>query len=274
MKIPIPEAKFFWPVLGLIGFTMLSRLLIIIPLGRFSGSSFRNTFVAGINLAQISEFSLVIASIGLSLNHIQKETMAIILYSMSITSIISSYLIKFNYRLYSLFESFLKKIRFYEAKSKEDDEFISDTFHPVTILGYHRGAQSLIELLTKKNREMLSKLLVIDFNLESIKELKSRQIPYYYGDISHPETLEHAGIKQTKVIISTIPDILLKGTSNIKIVETCRSLNPEAFIIGTADLSHQISKLKKAGANEVLLPYLEVASRLAGILNEMDQKIS
>ena len=274
MKIPIPEVEFFWPVFGLITFTMLSRLLTIIPLGRLSGSSLRNTFVASINLAQISEFSLVIAAIGLSLGHIQKDTMAIILYSMSITSIVSSYLIKYNYQIYSLLEPFLKRIKLYDERSKvmEKDESKSDAAYPITVLGYHRGAQSLIELLSKDKPEMLSNILVLDFNLESIRELKLHKIHHRYGDISHFDTLEQAGIEHTKVIISTIPDILLKGTSNIKIVKTCRSLNPEAFIIATADLNHQISELKVAGANEVLLPYYAAASHLTEILHEIDKE--
>lgn len=137
---------------------------------------------------------------------------------------------------------------------------------PITILGYHRGAQALIEFVSLRRPELLSDILVIDFNLETVRELEARNIAHHYGDISHVDTLLHAGIENTRIIISSIPDLLLKGTSNQKIVRLCRQLNSTAFIVANADLNSQINELKNAGANEVILPYFEAAAHLTEVL--------
>ena len=57
-----------------------------------------------------------------------------------------------------------------------------------------------------------------------------------YGDISHPETLLHAGVTSAQILICTVPDALLKGTTNAKLVRHLREINPEAKIIAVADI--------------------------------------
>ncbi|HNJ06202.1 MAG TPA: hypothetical protein PLB73_18225, partial [Leptospiraceae bacterium] len=64
-------------------------------------------------------------------------------------------------------------------------------------------------------------------------------------------------------IVSTIPDALLRGTTNQKIVRVCRSLSTEAFIAVTADSRDQAEGLRTEGANQVLLPYVVAGERLA-----------
>lgn len=267
MKIPFPDVRYIWPVSILVAFTIASRFIIIIPLSLAGKTNFRNAFIASLNLAQISEFSLVITALGVSYRHIRQETMGAVLFAMAFTSVISSYLIKYNHQIYVLFERLLTGtgIRRKTAILSPED-FKPHAGRPITVLGYHRGAQALIEFVSLRKPELLSQILVIDFNLETVRELEARKIAYFYGDVSHADTLIHAGIGETKIIISTIPDILLKGTSNAKLVQMCRALNPQAFVIATADVNQQIPELKKAGASEVMLPYFETAAHLTEVL--------
>jgi Trk K+ transport system NAD-binding subunit len=65
------------------------------------------------------------------------------------------------------------------------------------------------------------------------------------ADIGSMDTLEHAHISGAQIILSTIPDMLLRGTSNKAMVTACRALAPNAYIVATADSAEQIDVLKK-----------------------------
>lgn len=272
MKIPFPDARYVVPVALLIVFTITSRFLIVIPLSLAGKTNFRNSFIASLNLAQVSEFSLVITALGVSYKHINQQTMGVVLFAMSFTSVVSAYFIKYNHQIFAAVERTLLMLRILKRKeASEEAENKHAAGRPITILGYHRGAQALVEFLSLRNPKLLTEVLVIDFNLETVRELTQQNIAYYYGDVSHSDTLEHAGIRETKIVISTIPDILLKGTSNERLVRMCRKLNTQAFIIATADVNQQVSALKNAGANEVLLPYFEAAAHLTEVLINLTQ---
>jgi len=266
MKIPIPEVLYVKPVLLIIAFTFLSRFIIVIPLSLIGKTNFRNSFLSALNLAQVSEFALVITALGVNYKHINQQTMGAVLFAMSFTSITSAYLIQYNTQIYSLCERILLRIGLMRRPVAADDAMSAKKGKAITILGYHRGAQALIEFISLRMPTLLQEILVIDFNLESVRDLEAHKIAHFYGDFSHSDTLLHAGVADSKIIVSSIPDLLLRGTTNINIVKLCRSLNSQAFIIATADMNHQINDLKNAGANEVLLPYFEAAAHLAEVL--------
>jgi voltage-gated potassium channel Kch len=107
---------------------------------------------------------------------------------------------------------------------------------------------------------------VIDFNPRVHRELKALGVPCTYGDISHLDTLEDAGVEQARVLISSIPDDFLRGTSNRKLLDSLRRLNPEARILLTAESVAAALELYDAGADYVLLPRVLGADRLMDIL--------
>jgi voltage-gated potassium channel Kch len=92
--------------------------------------------------------------------------------------------------------------------------------------------------------------------------LLAREVPVIYGDVSQRDTLMHAGIEKAEVLVSTVPDSLLKGTSNDRLVSMLRQLNPTAKIIATAETLHAARACYAAGADYVSLPRLREAGDL------------
>ena len=131
----------------------------------------------------------------------------------------------------------------------------------------------MVDTIVLQHPELLKQLLVVDFNLETLDQLKTMQIEGVFGDITSVDTLEHAHIDEAKIIISTIPDMLLRGTNNLKLVRTCRTLAPDATIIATADLVTQVDELKAAGANEVILPYVLEGRHLATTVSKLSREL-
>jgi DNA-binding NarL/FixJ family response regulator len=259
MKITAPNWGMVLPVLGIVAFVFASRFASVYPLVVMTGAGRRAGFVASVNLAQISEFSLVIASLGVAYGHIGKGTVAITIYAMAIMAVLSSYAIRYSHNLYVLFEGLIGG-----RTRTASDEAESVTAHPeIVLLGYHRGARALVEALERRDPALLKRTLVIDFNPVSLDEAKARGVGALFGDIASIEVLKHAHIGHAKYIISTIPDLLLKGVDNAELVEMSKSIAPHATVIATADDAQHERVLRAKGAGAVVRVYEMAADALA-----------
>ncbi len=263
MKIPYPETGMLLAVPWIILFVFVSRFLIVFPLARLGGSGKRTALISALNLSQISEFSLVIASIAVTRSQMEPRTMSVILYSLAATSILSSYALKYNHEIYSLLTRYAPFLR--DAHGRDAEEHRQNV--EICVLGFHKGARAFVDRLAALRPDLLPGLLIVDYSVEVLKDVRDLyRVRILFGDISASDTLERAGVKEARTIISSIPDVLLRGTTNAKIVRLCRALNPDAFIAATADSRDQAEGLKTAGANQVLLPYVVTGERLAGEL--------
>jgi Kef-type K+ transport system membrane component KefB len=260
MKITAPNWQMVGPVLGIVAFVFASRFASVYPLVVMTGAGRRAAFVASVNLAQISEFSLVIASLGVTYGHIGKGTVAITIYAMAIMAVLSSYAIRYSHSLYVLFERLMGSRN---APELEDGEAASAHDAEVVLLGYHRGARALVESLNHREPDILKRMLVIDFNPLSLEEVRDRGITGLFGDIGSIEVLRHAHIGHAKFIISTLPDLLLKGVDNAELVEMCKAVAPHATMIATADDAQHERQLRAKGADAVVRVYEMAADALA-----------
>lgn len=265
MKIPAPNASILIFSAVIVLFVIFSRFFSVYPILALTGSGRRTCFITSINLAQISEFSLVVASLGVGYGHIDQGILSLIIYAMAFTSVLTSYAIKGNHQLYLLFDKMITAVGF-PSKDRIVLEKGEDGEYPIVLLGFHRGARAFINRIGLIAPRFLSKILVIDYNPELLKELNAQGVKGVFGDISSVDTLEHIHVAEAKVIVSTIPDMLLKGTSNQAMVKACRALAPQAFIVATADEAEQIVELKSTGANEVLLPYALIGNHLSELI--------
>jgi Trk K+ transport system NAD-binding subunit len=204
----------------------------------------------------MSEFSLVIASLGVTYKHIGEETVGIAIYAMAITAVLSSYGIRYNHQIYRAFERLLSRKGAAAAvtAAEADGGNGHGSHRPVVLLGVHRGARALIDGLAQRAPDALTKMRLIDFNTEVIREMRERGINGTFGDLGSLDTLEHAHLHHAKMILSTIPDMLLKGTDNQTLVKACRALAPHATIVATADNDRHEQVLRAEGADFVVNP--------------------
>ena len=263
MQITAPRWGMVGVVAAIVVFVIASRFLSIYPLLVLSGGGRRTAFIASLNLSQISEFSLVIAAIGAAdpLNHISDGTVAIAIYAMAITAVLSSYAIRFNHPLYLAFDRLMGRLGRGSVVAQAA-ETAAKEHQPVAILGFHRVGRALVDAVEKRSPALLKRIKVIDFNTEVLAELRSRGVAGTFGDISSLDTLEHAHLHHCEVILCTVPDMMLKGTNNQTLVETCQTLAPSAQIVAMADDARHEAVLREEGADLVVNPHDLVADRL------------
>jgi Kef-type K+ transport system membrane component KefB len=271
MKIPMPTAS----LLGLAALTSVfliaSRFLSIFPVLYLMRYGHRVSLIPAINLSQISEFSLVVASLGLAFGHINSQAVSLIIFVFVITSTTSTYMISYNHQIAVWLSRVLSTLRIRDLDSSAA-EAAPATPKPVVFLGFFREASAIIhefELNGAQGNErhnLLDDILVIDFNPVVYSELKRRGIECIYGDIAHMETLHHANIHHADLVISTIPDQILKGTNNERILRKIRQLCPHARAIVTADGPHKALALYERGADFVFIPRMHSSAEMARII--------
>lgn len=253
--------SFAVPIMGLFVaiIAIASRQLVFFPLFYVLGIDQRTAQVASIRLSQISEFALVIAFLGLQMGHISQELSSVIILAFVFTAILTTPLYEMAYVIHSRIKSFLSAIGFKEPVDEEDDAHDDSV---LAILGVHRDASSFLHELSTSRPELLSKTTVVDFNVSLHPKIREMGVHVEYGDIANEETLIHAGIDKSKIILCTISDDLLRGLTNESLVKTLRRMNPDAIIISNAIDLKSSDEVKKAGADFVYMSRIEVASAL------------
>ena len=178
------------PIIILSLFVLIGNPLIVITImGLIMGYRKRTSFMSGITVAQVSEFSLILGALGLKLGHINEETMALIAAVGIITITTSTYMIVFSDKLYSKLSPLLS---FFERKNPRKEYFFEDNKKPIILVGYDRTGKSIAARLEKE------KMLVIDFNPDIIKGLEKLGYSCIYGDIIDPLIFENVDFTSAK----------------------------------------------------------------------------
>ena len=271
MKIPEPSLSMVTAAAVMSLFVLVSRLLAIFPALYLLGNGLRASLIPSINLAQMSEFSLVIASLGLTLKHISPELVATLTFVFAITSVLSTYLIAYNHEIQRWLALALGKIGFASSGDFALDLAERQQEFSIVFLGCFREASSILHEMEQQSKttdgeDVLSQLLVIDFNPLVLGELKRRGIQCVYGDVAHMDTLHHVHIHSAKIVACTISDAILRGTTNMRLLQQARRLCPKAQIITAADNIASAVELYEQGADFVYISRLHSARTMAELI--------
>lgn len=255
--------KIFLPAMILTLFVLIIKPLIIMGIMGFFGYRKRTSFFTGISLAQVSEFSLIIIFLGNKLNHIPSETVSLLTLVVIATFTASTYMITHGDTLYKFFYKYLG---FFERKgtlqeiTNQTSLEIEDLKDHIVLVGANRMGQSILDSI----KETKDKIIVVDFDPDIVKKLKSQNIHSFFGDISDLDIQEKAKISNAKLIISTVPDI----EDNLLLIKSLNHFNRKAKIIVAAVDFDDAKELYKAGADYVVLPHLAGARHIGKILEE------
>jgi Kef-type K+ transport system membrane component KefB len=272
LKIPEPTVGLVVLATAAAAFVVASRFLAMFPIFALLRLDNRNAGVVSINLAQVSEFSLVICSIGLQLGHVSEGLVSLVLYTLLATAVLSTYGILFNHQLAGLFARLIGGAKFLGdrrpgpagAAAAEEEHEERDLF----FLGVSREGVAFLEHLERESPAMKQRIVAVDFNPEIVERLQGEGVHCHYGDISNLETLRHAGIEHASVVISGISDWFLKGTDNSRLLRQTRVVAPGARVLVTADNLERAARLYAEGADYVLIPPVLAAEHLYGLLRD------
>ncbi len=282
MQIPVPAWGIIAVALAVALIALFVRVFGIFGLLSIMKSGHRISILPTLNLSQISEFSLVIVSLGITYGHVTSTTLSQLIWVFSILAIFSTYLIIYNHELQNFLDRMLRKIGWNDFAPIQEEQAESAE-HSIVILGFFRIASAFLDDVARNRPELLEKIKVVDFNPQVKNRLDAMGVTCIYGDISHLDTLHHSEISEAEIVLSTIPDPILKGTSNKKIISLIRQHCPKAKIFLTAEMPSHTLALYEAGADFVIQPskcagtatYYAVESALRGDLEALkEQEVS
>ncbi|MFD2516024.1 cation:proton antiporter [Pontibacter locisalis] len=239
-------------------FVLVGNPLIVMIIMGVMGYRKRTSFLAGLTVAQISEFSLLFAALGLQLGHINEEAVGLITLVGLITIGISTYMILYSHDLFNLLSPFLnvfeRKLPFREdlISSKEDKPI------DVVLIGLGRfGGNIAVDL----QRDGIT-LLAVDFDPNHIKYWQKRGFLVQYGDLEDPELPDQLPLQQARTVISSIADTKL----NLALIQTLKLMNYSGKIAVTAFSSDDAIRLQNANADFVFLPFAEAAEIVSRVM--------
>lgn len=248
---------------------LATRFLVMFPLLRAMRLGDRASLVVPMNLWPVSEFSLVLAAIGVAQGDISRTVLDVLLFTMILSSVAGTYLIAATHPIYLSVQRFLDRRGWSRKAGAASAEDASHDGHgkPIVLLGFHRIASALLSDLQRTRPDLVKDVLVVDFNPVVLDGLKRRGVACAYGDLAHPDSLQHAGIAGCKVAVCTIPDTLFKGTTNRRLLSVVKGLSPDAKVVVTAETAALERDLLAAGAAAILVPQRAAgASGLADVL--------
>ena len=233
------------PIIVFSLFVLIGNPLIVLIIMGLLGYRKRTSFLAGVTVAQISEFSLILAALGLKLGHLNEKIVSLITAVGIITITLSTYLIIYGEEIFRRLSRFLS---IFERRIKKQESLDELSFSkPIVLIGAHRVGQNIASHLDKKD------LLIIDFDPDVINRLRKQGYYILFGDISDSEILERANLKSSRLIICTSPDF----EDNLRILEevSAQEKKNRPKVILRAENEKDARILYKKGADYVLLPY-------------------
>ncbi len=247
------------PIIVLSLFVLIGNPVIVMLIMKYLGYRKRTNFLTGVTVAQISEFSLIFATLGLSMGHISDRVFALIAAVGVVTITTSTYLILYAEEIFPYISKFLS---LFEKKSidKEKVEEVNLS-KEVVLIGAQRTGRGIMNYIDSK------KLMVIDFDPVIIDKLKERGIKYLFSDITDPHVFNNINLSETKLIISTSPHL----KDNLNLISRVREKREDIKIVVRAELKSDALRLYKEGADYVLFPHFISGQYLGNLINQDEE---
>ncbi len=267
MQIPQPTPVLIGWALVFAIFVLLSRFATTFTPLYLMRQGLRTSLIPAINLSQVSEFSLVILALGMQAHHLANpSTTGMVALAFVFLATISTFGMTKSYGISRRVVPWLKKRGLRDLDHTGDDAHAEGGHGHgkarILFLGFFRTASSLLEEMQRHAPDLIGDTAVVDFSPVAREGLLERKLRVIYGDISQRDTLLHAGVEHAQVLICTVPDSILKGITNERLVRLLRGLNAKAKIIATAEVLSQAQLLLEAGADYVSIARLREADDL------------
>ena len=245
-----------FPAVVLSLFVLIGNPVILILLMNGLGFNKKTSYMTGLSIAQISEFSLILAAMGLRMGHISTQTLSLITLVGLITITVSTYLIIYSDKLYPKLSGMLRLLELIKSKPAIASGNIEN--YQSVIFGYDRVGHLFGDALDSIDHSYL----VVDFNPQSTQKFQNLNLNYRFGDAADAEFLEDLPLKKPKVIISTVPD----HNTNVLLTNYFRAREKTCVIIPIAQTVSEARALYQAGATYVMMPHYLGAHYVAKLI--------
>ncbi len=259
-------AKILYSTLIFLFIVVAVKPVIMMFITSLMGYGRRVSFLTGISLLQVSEFSLIIAMQGLIINVISQDIFSTIALVALLSITLTSYTIKYDNSIYHMFSEKLIIFDKFSKIEKALDHGVKEPEERHTIIcGCHRMGYGIAKTLEKLKKDFV----IVDFNPERIKALIRDGMPSIYGDIGDIDVLDKLHLSKADLVISTISN----DEDNMLLISETKHQNHGAPVIVTAENVREALELYDYGADYVIVPRMlsgaMVSEIVHGYLNDL-----
>lgn len=253
-----------WSAAALSVFVLIGNPLIVMAIMGYMGYRRRTGFLAGLTVAQISEFSIVFVAMGISLGHVGIDALGLTTLVGVVTIAVSTYMILYSHVLYQrlapLLGPFERKLPHRELaveRRRADDERPD-----VIVFGLGRYG----ERMARRLREAGFSVLGVDFDPEVVRRLRHAGVPVRFGDGQDPNFLDTLPLEGARWLVSTLPDI----ESNRALIDALRQYRAGISVVAREEAQGAV--LARAGARNVLYPFNDAVDFVVEHLTDLIRK--
>ncbi len=247
------------PALVLSAFVLIGNPLIVLAIMGYMGYRRRTSFLAGLTVAQISEFSLILVALGMNLGHVGMETTGLVTVVGLITIGLSTYMILYSHLLYDWLAPWLRVFERHVPHREEDAGAVA-VEEPVEVILFGLGRYGCrIGMGLVRNG---LKVLGVDFDPEAVRNWQELELLAQYGDAEDPEFAAHLPLAHARMVVCAAPRL----DTNLTLLRGLQHHGYRGLVVLTAHTSADAEVLKGAGADLVLLPFADAADQAVDIL--------
>ncbi|MGQ7790899.1 cation:proton antiporter [Faunimonas sp. B44] len=250
-------------------FVLIGNPLIVMVIMSAMGYRLRTGFLAGLTVAQISEFSLIFMAMGLSLGHVEPSAVGLVTLVGLVTIAISVYMITYSHQLYELAEPLLRPFDFRRTRHGAADEPEQPEID-VILFGLGRFGGQLLKRLTDAGLRVLA----VDLDPQAVRAWSAHGYQVRYGDVTEPEFWNDLPLSKARWIVLAIPygTILLTETdARSGLLSAIRSHRFSGRVAITARDDAEASRLDEGGVDLVLHPFDDAAASAAKQILDIDE---
>ena len=246
-------------VMGLVVTLVGGKMVTTVGAAVVTGYSWRAAVLTGIALAQIGEFSFILAKVGRSLGLLPGESFQVFLTVSVLTLLLTPFLVQASPRLARRAEA-LQRLRHWLPERQTDPHGIPSRHlrdHTI-VVGYGVNGRNLVQVL----REIEIPFVVVDVDGETVRQEQKKGIPIVFGDITHPQVLRRLGIQDARALVLAISDPI----ATRRAVTVARQLSPAIHIIARTRYLREIEDLRATGADQVVPEEFETSIEIFSLV--------
>jgi Kef-type K+ transport system membrane component KefB len=247
-------------------FVLIGNPLIVLAIMGAMGYRKRTGFLAGLTVAQISEFSLIFVAMGVSLGHVADDALGLVTMVGLVTIAVSTYMITYSHHLYALFEPYLG---LFERKGTPREPSEAGTHqgkgYTVILFGLGRFGTAIGLRLRKRGITVLG----IDFNPMAVARWRALSLEAEFGDATDPEFVAELPLRSARWVVSTVPihpTGLSQEDSRRTLIQLARTAGFTGRIAAASHSAAETEVLFGSGADLVLEPFQDAADRAVELL--------
>ena len=243
-------------------FVLVGNPLIVLAILGFMGYRKRTGFLAGLTVAQISEFSLIFMAMGIALGHVDEGAMGLVTLVGLVTIALSVYMITWSHKLYVLCEPFLGVFERSAPYRENGDSAPAEGEGPdVVILGLGRFGCRIGQGLKERGLEVLG----VDFDPEALKTWREQGMTAQFGDATDPEFVAHLPLARVRAVISAMPrgrgNVLSEADTQPALLHALKAAGYRGEVAVTVTRGAEADAYRDLGATLVLSPFEDAAER-------------